>query len=69
MSSVPSSTQQRNDLIAQASHAKEQGGGVSVTRYWKMGLIDYKKVPELAGVDLEQYRGSEREETRVTVLK
>ena len=22
-------------LIAQASHAKEQGGGVSVTRYWK----------------------------------
>jgi putative phage-type endonuclease len=59
----------KGQLIAQASHAKEQGGGVSVARYWKMGAIDYRKVPELAGVDLEQYRGSEREETRITVLK
>ena len=59
----------KEQLIAQASHAKEQGGGVSVARYWKMGVIDYRKVRELAGVDLEQYRGSEREETRVTVLK
>ena len=42
---------------------------MSVSRYWKTGAVDYKKVPELAGVDLEQYRGAEREETRVTVLK
>src|SRR4051794_23266685 len=25
-----------------ADHAKEQGGGVSVTRLWKRGSIDYK---------------------------
>jgi putative phage-type endonuclease len=56
-------------LTALARHSSEQGGGVSVSRYWKTGGIDYKKVPELAGVDLEQYRGAERQETRVTILK
>lgn len=38
-----------------------------MTRFWKTGAIDYKKVPELQGVDLEQYRECEREEARVTV--
>jgi putative phage-type endonuclease len=54
-------------LTGLASHAKEQGGGVSVTRIWKRGGIEYKRVPELAGVDLEQYRGPAREETRVQI--
>jgi putative phage-type endonuclease len=56
-------------LIALTSHSSEAGRGVTVTRYWKLGSIDYKKVPELAGIDLEQYRGCEREETRVAVLR
>ncbi len=56
-------------LLGLAQHRSEQGGGVSVSRYWKAGAIDYKKVPELAGVDLERYRGAEREEARVTVQK
>ena len=37
--------------------------------YWKTGTIQYAKIPELAGVDLDQYRGAEREETRVAVQK
>ena len=40
--------------------------GVTVTRYWKAGAVDYKKVPELKGVDLSPYRGKSREEVRVT---
>jgi putative phage-type endonuclease len=56
-------------LLGLAQHRSEQGGGVAVSRYWKAGTIDYKKVPELAGVDLERYRGAEREETRVTMQK
>ena len=56
-------------LASLARHSSEQGGGVSVSRYWKVGAVDYKKVPELAGVDLDPYRGAEREETRITVLK
>lgn len=53
-------------LIALTSHASERGGGLSVTRYWKAGVIDYKKIPELKTLDLEAYRGAPREETRIT---
>lgn len=56
-------------LVEMASHCRETGCGVSVTRYWKVGNVDYKKVPELQGVDLEPYRGKSREEVRVTVEK
>jgi putative phage-type endonuclease len=59
----------KRQLTDLARHSSEQGGGVSVSRYWKSGVIDYKKVPELAGVDLERYRGSAREELRVNILK
>ena len=54
-------------LVGLTSHAKEQGGGVSVARFWKRGAVDYKRVPELAAIDLEQYRGAGREELRITV--
>jgi putative phage-type endonuclease len=50
-----------------AAHAKEEGGGVSVTRLWKRGNVDYKKIPQLKGLDLDQYRGQPREETRITI--
>ena len=53
-------------LVALACHAKESGAGVSVTRFWKAGNVDYKKVPALRGVDLDAYRGKGREEVRVT---
>lgn len=54
-------------LVTLASHPSEAGFGVSVTRYWKAGSVDYKKVPELAGVDLEGYRQKGRWETRITL--
>ena len=54
-------------LVGLADHAKEQGGGVTVTRLWKRGNVEYKRVPELAVVDLELYRSTAREEVRVTV--
>lgn len=56
-------------LIALASHPSESGFGVSVTRYWKQGSVDYKRVPELQGLDLEPYRKKGGFETRVTVGK
>jgi putative phage-type endonuclease len=58
----------REALVTLARHPREQGAGVSVTRFWKAGGIDYKKVVELKGVDLEQYRGKAREEVRVSVF-
>lgn len=56
----------RAALVALANHPKEAGAGVTVTRYWKAGSIDYKKVVELQGVDLERYRGKAREEVRIS---
>jgi len=56
----------REALVALATHPKEVGAGVTVTRFWKAGSVDYKKVVELKGVDLERYRGKAREEVRVT---
>jgi hypothetical protein len=40
---------------------------VAVTRFWKAGSVDYKKVVELKGVDLDRNRGKAREEVRVSV--
>jgi len=54
-------------LVSLAKHPSETGSGVTVTRFWKQGNVDYKKVPELAGVELDAYRGKAREEVRVSV--
>ena len=59
--------QSRQGLIVLARHAREQGTGVAVTRFWKAGNVDYRKVPALNGVALDAYRGKSREEVRVTV--
>ena len=53
-------------LVGLTSHVKEQGGGLSVTRFWRKGAVEYGKVLELKAIDLEQYRGAPREETRIT---
>ena len=57
----------RQALIKLAQYPKEQGAGITVTRFWKQGSVDYKKVPELTGIDLERYRKRATEEVRVTV--
>ena len=40
-----------------------------MTRFFKQGNVEYKKIPELKVVDLDRYRGKGREEVRVTVAK
>ena len=54
--------------MALAQHSREHGAGVTVTRYWKAGNVDYKKVPQLRGFDLDRYRGKAREEIRLTLM-
>jgi putative phage-type endonuclease len=54
-------------LVGLAQHPSETGSGVSVTRFWKQGNVEYKRIPELQGVDLDRYRGKAREEVRVSV--
>ena len=57
----------RDDLLALAKHPREQGAGVTVTRYFKQGNVAYAKIPALQGLDLSGFRGKTREEIRVTV--
>ena len=56
----------RDELVALTCHPREQGAGVTVTRYWKAGSVSYAKIPALQGLDLSSYRGKAREEVRVT---
>ena len=58
----------RDELVALAQHPREQGSGVSVTRYWKAGNVAYAKIPALKDVDLTLYRGKAREEVRVMIV-
>jgi len=59
----------RKNLIELADKKKSRGAGVSVTPFEKKGNVDYKKVPELKGVDLEQYRAKSTLQYRLTVEK
>lgn len=55
-------TRLRLEEMAEQSGAKKiTGGGIVVQRVKRAGSVDYKAIPELAGVNLEQYRkaGSE----------
>lgn len=56
-------------LISLVTHSRESGFGVSVTRFYKQGSVDYKRVPQLESVNLDNYRGKAKEEVRVTVVK
>lgn len=57
----------REALLALRRYGREEVAGVQATRFMRAGTVDYKRVPALAGVDLEPYRGAGREEVRITV--
>ena len=61
-------TEAKARLTALASHPKEEGAGVAVTQFWKQGAVDYKRVPQLKGVDLSEFRSASRLETRISLL-
>lgn len=59
--------QKKDVLVALTDAPKTRGAGVIVTRFQKAGNVNYKNVPELKGVDLEQYRSEPRTEVRVSL--
>ena len=58
----------KSRLVCLASHARERGGGLSVTRLRKRGNIDYRRIPELSKINLDLYRATSREEIRVAIV-
>lgn len=61
-------TKAKETLVALTQHPREQGAGVAVTKFWKSGNVDYKRIPALEGTDLESYRAKSRQEVRITSL-
>lgn len=59
----------KRTLLDLATHASQRGGGVSVSRYWKSGAIDYKRLAEASGIDAEQFRQPGREESRIALTR
>lgn len=46
-----------------------RGGGVSLTQITSKGKVNYKRVPQLEGVNLDAYRGPTLNTVRVTVME
>lgn len=59
----------RDKLIALAGERNSAGAGVRVTRVERKGAVDYRAVPALKGVDLEQYRKPGTEYWTVSEIK
>ena len=56
-------------LLSLARHSSERGAGVAVSTYWKTGTVDYKKLVQTMKIDPEPFRGSARQETRISFVK
>lgn len=47
----------KNVLVKLADEVSAKGEGLKLTKSWRRGSVDYKAVPELAGLNLDSYRG------------
>lgn len=56
----------RQRLVFMSGQSNCKGGGISLCRVQKKGNVDYSKIPELRGVDLEKYRKEPTEYWRVS---
>lgn len=57
----------RKELLRLSNGRNSKGNGVILTKSFRRGSIDYKAVPELSGIDLEQYRKPTSESWRLDV--
>ncbi len=56
----------RKQLIFLAADSNVKGGGIGLCKIQRKGSVDYGKIPELRGVDLEIYRKSPIDTWRIT---
>ena len=59
----------RKELIEDAAGQSSRGGGVTLSRSFPKGRVDYGSIPELDGVDLEKYRAEPKETWTLRVSK
>ena len=56
----------RDQLLLLSEQKNSRGAGIQVSWYEKRGNVEYKKIPELADVNLDKYRHASRIEARIT---
>lgn len=56
----------RKQLIFLSGESNSKGGGISLCQVNRRGNIEYARIPELQGVDLEQYRKDSINTWRIT---
>lgn len=59
----------RELLLTLANHRNAEGHGIKITKSVCKGSVDYSKVPELKGIDLEIYRKDSIQKWRITPLE
>lgn len=57
----------RDELISLSGGASCFGRGLYLTKYEREGMVDYKKIPELKGINLDLYRKPSTSSWRITV--
>lgn len=55
----------KQSMIDEAAGESCKGHGVTVTKYMYSGTVNYKKIPQLKGVDLSAYKEGAKETWRV----
>lgn len=58
----------RQTLVCMSGKCNVMGNGIKLTKVLRKGSVDYSKIPELEGVDLEKYRKEKVESWRIQVL-
>lgn len=56
----------RKDLIFLSGESNTKGAGISLCQVRRKGNVEYSKIPELRGVDLDQYRKGSTNSWRIT---
>jgi putative phage-type endonuclease len=56
----------RKQLIFLSGESNTKGGGISLCQVERKGNVDYSKIPQLKGIDLEPYRKASSNSWRIT---
>jgi hypothetical protein len=59
----------RGQLISLSQNQNSAGGGVRVSKLTRKGNVDYKKIPELKAVNLDEYRKAPMEYWKIVASK
>ena len=58
----------KRELISLSEEKNCVGGGIKVTHHVRRGSIEYTKIPEIQGLDLERYRKEPSRNSSISVI-